>query len=269
MKAPPPLETLVRVGAGYQAEVFAWDEGRVLRLARHADQREEVDREMAALAAAGRAGAPAPEVFERVDVDGRPGVVMERLDGEDLLFELGRKPWHLPDIAGALGRLQAQLNSVEAPPELPSAHEWVRWRLASTLVPEDVRAGALTQLAELPEGDRLCHFDFHPANVLRSGDGYKAIDWPNAARADAEADLARTTIILRAATAPEHAPFVVRRLDPLGRRLLWRLYLRAYRRERPLDDELVARWQRVAAAVRLAEDRPGERAWLLAAARAT
>ncbi|HYU14718.1 MAG TPA: phosphotransferase, partial [Candidatus Acidoferrum sp.] len=173
----------------------------------------------------------------------------------------------LPEIARALGRLHAQLHGVQAPPELPSAHAWVRGRLASPLVPEDVRARALARLERLPEGDRLGHFDLHPANVLRAGDGYKVIDWPNAARADPEADVARTTMILRAASAPEHAPFVVRRLDPLGRRLLWLLYLRAYGRERPLDDELVGRWQPVLAAARLAEDRPGERRWLLAEAR--
>src|SRR3954452_23961404 len=155
MNGAPPIESLVRIGAGHQAEVFAWDEGRVLRLARQPEQHEEGDRGMAALDSAGRGGGPAPEVFERVHVHGRPGVVMEHLDGEDLLFELGRKPWHLPDIARALGRLHAQLNAVEAPPQLPSAHEWMRWRLTSTLVPDDVRAGALTQLDALPEGDRL------------------------------------------------------------------------------------------------------------------
>jgi len=180
---------------------------------------------------------------------------------------LGHKPWRLPDIARALGRLHAQLHSVGAPPELPSAHDGVRFGLSSPLVPADVRDQALARLETLPEGERLCHFDFHPANVLRAGEGYKLIDWANAGRADPEADVARTMIILLAAKAPDHAPFVVRRLDPLGRRLLWSGYLRAYRRERPLDEKLVGRWRRVLAAVRLAEDRPGEREWLLAEAR--
>src|SRR5688500_1983948 len=267
MEAVPQLPRLERVGAGYQAEVFAWDEGRVLRLAYRADQREEVEREIAALAAAGRSGAPVPTLSERVELDGRPGVLMERLDGEDLLFELGRRPWRLPDIAKALGHLHAALHSVQAPAELPPVHDLVRHQLASPLVPDAVRALALDRLETLPAGDRLGHFDFHPANVLPAGDGYKVIDWPNAARADPAADVARTSMILLAASAPEHAPFVVRRLDPLGRRLLHMLYLRAYRRERPLDAELVARWRRVLSAARLAEDRPGERAWLLEEAR--
>lgn len=259
-------EGLERVGIGYQAEVFAWGSGRVLRLAYRPDQREEVERQSAALTAAGRAGAPVPTIFERIDVDGRPGVVMERLDGEDLLFVLGRKPWLLPDIARALGRLHAALHEVEAPPELPAVRELVAQRLISPVVPDEVRDRALARLEQLPAGNRLGHFDLHPANVLGVGDDGKVIDWSNAARADPEADVARTSLILLAATAPPHTPFVVRRLDPLGRRLLHRLYLRAYRRERPLDAELMARWREVLAAARLAEERPGERAWLLAEA---
>jgi aminoglycoside phosphotransferase (APT) family kinase protein len=263
----PPLEDLVQIGAGYQAEVFALDDERVLRLAHRRDQLEAVERESVALAAAGRAGAPVPLLYERVELDGRPGVVMERLDDEDMLFTLGHKPWRLPGIARVLGRLHAQLHSVGAPPELPSARDAVRFGLSSPLVPAEVRDQALTRLETLPEGDRLCHFDFHPANVLRGGEAYKLIDWANAARADPEADVARSMIILLAAKAPDHAPFVVRRLDPLGRRLLWSGYLRTYRRVRPLNAELVGRWRRVLAAARLAEDRPGERDWLLAEAR--
>ena len=267
METAPSTEDLERVGTGYQADVFAWGPGRVLRLAHRPDQRQDVANETAALTAAGRAGAPVPTAFERVEVDGRPGVVMQRVEGEDLLFLLGRKPWLLPDIAGALGRLHARLHEVEAPPELPALNTLVAPRLSSPVVPDDVRAQALARLEELPAGTRLGHFDFHPANVLGARGDYKVIDWSNAARSDPEADVARTSLILLAATAPPHTPFVVRRLDPLGRRLLHRLYLRTYRRERPLDLELMRRWRRVLAAARLAEERPGERSWLLAEAR--
>lgn len=94
-----------------------------------------------------------------------------------------------------------------------AAHDLVRGALGSPLVPEDVRERALSRLENLPEGDLLGHFDFHPPIVLRAGDEYTMIDWPNAARADPEADVASTTMILMAASAPEHTPFVVRRLD--------------------------------------------------------
>src|SRR5919198_4585226 len=102
METAPSTEDLERVGTGYQADVFAWGPGRVLRLAHRPDQRQDVANETAALTAAGRAGAPVPTAFGRVEVDGRPGVVMQRVEGEDLLFLLGRRPWLLPDIAGAL-----------------------------------------------------------------------------------------------------------------------------------------------------------------------
>ena len=51
-----------------------------------------IEREAIALAAAHRAGAGVPGVYERVTVDGRPGVVLDRVDGIDLLGALAGRP---------------------------------------------------------------------------------------------------------------------------------------------------------------------------------
>ena len=53
---------LERLGAGREAEVFAWGEGQALRLARNPDDGPSVEREALALAAAHRAGVPVPAV---------------------------------------------------------------------------------------------------------------------------------------------------------------------------------------------------------------
>jgi aminoglycoside phosphotransferase (APT) family kinase protein len=261
------LSELTRLGSGREAEVFAWDEGRVLRLARDPARRARVEREALSLAAAHRAGAPVPVVHERVTIEGRPGVVMERLDGEDLLVRLGSRPWLVWSVGRTLGRLHARLHQVTAPEALPPLREELRWRLESELVPTDVRESALALLEQLPDGDRLCHGDLHPANLLPRRDGYAVIDWTNAARGDPAADVARTRLMLAGGDVPADAPLIVRRLAPVGRRLMLAPYLRAYRRERLLDLELVGRWEPVRAAARLAEGIDEERESLLAIAR--
>jgi hypothetical protein len=87
-----------------------------------------VEREACALEAASRAGAPVPAVFERVTVDGRPGMVMERLDGESLLAWLGRRPWRVLAAGSLLGREHAALHRVTAPAALPALREELRRR---------------------------------------------------------------------------------------------------------------------------------------------
>src|ERR671924_42075 len=68
-------------------------------------------------------------------------------------------------------------------------------------------------LEQLPDGDRLCHGDFHPANVLVGKRGPVAIDWHRAARGDPMGDLARSRVILAAGFVPPKSPWLVRHLD--------------------------------------------------------
>ena len=261
-----PLSGLARLGGGREAEIFAWGEGRVLRLAHDRAHEPAVDREARALAAAGAAGAPVPELYERVRVEGRPGTVMERVDGESLLERLGRRPWAVLAGGRALGRLHARIHAVVGPPELPRLHAEVARLLDSDLVPADLRRRASATLAELPDDDRLCHGDFHPANVLAGHSGHVVIDWTNGVRGHPAADVARTCLILMAAALPADAPPLIARLDLVGRRLLLGRYLAAYRRERPLDLTLVERWLAVCATARLGEGIDAERARMIAIA---
>ncbi|NUT55244.1 MAG: phosphotransferase [Thermoleophilia bacterium] len=257
-------DDLELLGAGREAEVFAWGDGRVLRLARDPDDAPMVDREAAALRAAHRAGAPVPRAHERLTVDGRPGLVLDRVDGTDLLDRLERRPWTLRGVAATLGAEHAAVHRIAAPAELPPLREELRARLGSPLVPAEVRETALQRLGRLPGGDRLLHGDFHPANLLRTAAGCVVIDWTNGTRGDPEADVARTLLLTGGGALPDDTSTLVRALAPFLRRLLVGGYLRAYERAAPLDRARVERWLPVWAAARLAEDIPQERERLLA-----
>lgn len=81
------------IGEGREAEVFEWRDGLVLRLQRTPGPIARLAFEVAALEAARSAGVPVPQAYEEVVVDGRPGLVMEHLQGPDLLTMIGQKPW--------------------------------------------------------------------------------------------------------------------------------------------------------------------------------
>ena len=260
------LGNLERLGGGREAEIFAIGEGRVLRLARNRARAACIEREVAAMRAARQAGAPVPAVYEQLELEGRPGMVIERLEGDDLLARLGKRPWSVRSVGRTLGRVHAQLHRVTAPAGLPSVRDELRRRLGSELVPAAVRELALARLAELPHGDRLCHGDLHPANLLPAGSDYAVIDWPLGARGHPAADVARTCLLITGGVVPDDAPRVVRHLEAHGRRILLAAYLRGYRSELALDQALVKRWRPVCAAARLAEAIDGERGMLLAEA---
>jgi thiamine kinase len=262
------ISELTRVGAGREAEIYAWGEDQVLRLARTRRLKEEVERERIALEVVGRCGASVPAVYERVEVDGRPGLVLERLAGHDLLGGLLRRPWELVSMPWTLARLHASLHEIAAPEELPKLRSEVARRLRSELVPKDLGVAALQALDQLSDGDRLCHGDFHPGNVMRRrGGGHAVIDWKNAMRGDPAADVARTRLLIVGAWIPGSMPRPLQIVLWPFRLLLYLAYRLIYRFHRTVRHRDVAAWIPVLAAARLAEDIPQERTRLRVIAR--
>jgi hypothetical protein len=73
------------IGRGFTSDVYAWGEGRVL---------------------------PVPAACELVEVEGRRGIVFERVEGPSLLRHTQARPWTL-------------FSAVRQLAELPSQREWI------------------------------------------------------------------------------------------------------------------------------------------------
>jgi aminoglycoside phosphotransferase (APT) family kinase protein len=242
------------IAEGREAEIFEWDAQSVLRLQRDPADRAAMERGAVAMAAARGAGVPVPLVIDVVTVDGRPGLVMERVRGEDLFTDLSRHPWKLPSATRLLARLHAELHETPAPTTLTDMRDHALERIANTdLVSPRLAGAALQILEQLPDGDRLCHGDYHPGNVLVGRTGPVIIDWTNATRGDPAADIARSRLMFRLGDLPPGYPIAIRVLDRVGRRMFLNMYTSRYRRVRPFDSSLVDRWEIVRAADRFSE----------------
>ena len=254
---------LTKVAEGREAEMFAWGDGKILRLLRPGFNPASLDAEVRALELAHRSSLPVPQPGERVTVDGRAGLVLERIEGTDLLTELGRAPWTVVRSARMCGSVHAQMHGCRVHDDsFPMLKRRLEGQLASPLVPPELAAIAKVRLATLPDGDALCHYDFHPANVMRRANGPVVIDWPNATRGAPEGDVARTLLLLGAGE-PQSYTAMMRVLTKTGRSLFIWLYVGSYKRVRPLDKREVRKWALPVAVARLAEDIELERERLL------
>ena len=61
---------------------------------------------------------PVPKVYERADIDGRIGIVYERIEGPSLLNELATKPWNVVRYGQLLAKLHVRVHEIQAPAEL-------------------------------------------------------------------------------------------------------------------------------------------------------
>ena len=121
----------------------------------------------------------------------------------------------------------------------------------------------LDVLEQLPDGNALCHSDFHPENIIISARGPIIIDWLTAKRGSPMADVARTSLVLRVG-APPGIGAVLRRLMLLGASLMNSVYLKRYAKFESFSREQMNRWLPLLAAARLAEAIPEEKKQLLA-----
>lgn len=250
----PAGKGLRKLAEGREAEMFAWEEGKILRLLRDPGGQRSNELQAAAMEAARSCGVRVPVVYGQTTVMGRPGLIMERIEGTDLLTLIGRRPWTVFRAGRICGDLHAQVHEAKAPESLPPLRAVLEWRIRSVVdLPEGLRQFALEALGGLPDGDRICHGDFHPANILMDGQVPVLIDWSNVTRGEPAADVARTLLMLRLGEPPPGTSLPLRVMALVGRRLLIWLYLRSYRRQRSLDMRAVERWQVPVAAARLAE----------------
>jgi aminoglycoside phosphotransferase (APT) family kinase protein len=163
-----------------------------------------------------------------------------------------------------MAEAQAALHRISAPAELPELREKLsRQMRGSDAVPAELRDRAMSALETLPEGPALSHGDFHPGNVFLPDAGAVVLDWPGATRGTPAADHARTLLTLKFGHVPDGVPLVVRYLNTVGRWVLLRGYVSAYRRMTGVREDEVMRWMLPVAAHRLTEGIEGEREPLL------
>jgi Ser/Thr protein kinase RdoA (MazF antagonist) len=227
------------LGVGKEAEVFAFGE-LALKLYKPDVPKTSSFREAAHLAVVERNGLPAPRVHAVNEYDGRWGVVMDRVQGVrlgDVMTSMDRTP-----MLGKMARIHHQIHAC-------SGHGLtsMKARLAANIrragsLDDVSRERLMRQLHELPDGDRLCHGDFHPWNVI----GDVVVDWLDACMGDPLADVCRTYVLLRHA-APELAND----------------YVEAYASEAGTKAQHVFAWLPPVAAARLAEGVPDEETELL------
>ena len=236
------------IGTGKEAEVFAYGE-QVLKLYKPRAGKDPAFREAANLALVQTRKLPSPAVYEVRAFGDRWGIVMDRAPGrpfaEVMLADAAALPAYLEDMV----RLHLAIHAA------PGAHlSDMRTRLGFNIGRAELLGAArqrrlLDLLASLPNGDRACHGDFHPFNILGVPGAAIVVDWLDATCGSAAADVCRTFVLMRAG-APQLAD----------------AYLDSYAKAGAIERETITAWLPVIAAARIVENVPDELEALVAMA---
>jgi aminoglycoside phosphotransferase (APT) family kinase protein len=244
-----------RIGVGATAEVYELDEKTIIKLFRSYMPVGKSKHEYENAAELNRYDIPIPPALDYVEYAGRVGIVYERVSGKSMLRDM-LNPLETKKDTEQLADLHFAIHQIK-----PSGFISFKKLLSSNIEQTEILSDhekeiILQRLEALPDGDALCHGDFHPDNILLTAKGPVILDWMTAGVGDPAADVARTGLILRTSEPPVNLPQFVRRYVKHFGQKVSEIYLRTYCKKSGLTQEQIDAWSLPVAAARLLERRP-------------
>jgi hypothetical protein len=247
------------IARGRTAEVLAWGDGQVMKLFNDGMPADLIEREVRAARLVSASDLPTPKLLGEQTLDGRRGLIYERVAGVSLLALLGTQPWSCVRYARQFAELQAAIHRQRGI-GLPSLKAGLEYTIRGIKkLPQTLKEAALEMLAHLSDGDTLCHLDFHPDQVMMTATGLIVLDWMTACAGQPAADVARTIVLLRFGPVLD-ASWLMQQLVNMLSGAFFRAYLKRYVELNPdVTAAAIDAWLPVVAVARLAEGIPGEK----------
>ena len=245
----PPLGRLL--GSGKEAEIFECG-ALVVKLYRSPASKRASFREAGILALVESLGLPVPSVLGVQRFGERWGITMTRAAGVSFADAMAGDPGL---VAAYLRAMAALHRHVHRHPGAQLANQKARVAAGiqqATILGEARRRSLLAGLAALPDGDRLCHGDFHPFNIVGPLGREVLLDWPNACQGDPAADVCRSYILIKSVAPAEASQYVDTYVEISGenpaRIFSWLPFLAAARLSEDVADETDALLEMAASA---------------------
>lgn len=238
------------IGSGRLADVHAYGT-HAIKLYHVGRGKAEAFIEAAILALVEGHGLPAPQVHAAGRYGDRWGLVVDRIDGPTLGQLVLHDPGWLGEGLEEMARLQLLLHGTVETRLRPLKARLIANIGRVAALGDARRQRLIAQVVALPDGDRICHGDFHPFNIIGAPGRTTIIDWVDATCGPPAADACRSYLLLKQG-APDIAD----------------AYLERYVARSELAVADIVAWMPCVAAARLAEGIEDEERSLLELARA-
>jgi uncharacterized protein (TIGR02172 family) len=258
------LGRLKLIAQGGQAEIYELDDSRILRVLRNPEDKEYLLTERSIMQTLKAKGKPVPDVYDFVMINKRPSLVMEKIKGNTMLDNIRKNPFKLLKKIGKLASLQIEISDKADGLNLIPIRKRAAYLISnSDMLDENTREFVLDIIKELPDGNYICHGDFHPGNIIENGRQYYIIDWFGATSGRKLSDIAHTYLLLkntpRAPGISEFQNFFIR----LSSKVTAGKYISACRKFEAFDWGEFSKWMVVRASERVFYGMPSEKARLV------
>lgn len=253
------------VGRGRDACVYEWGEQEVIKLFNASASKSMIEREYSKSSIINKLGVPVPYVREIISLNGKQGIIYEKLIGKTLLSIIKSNPIKIKQWISTLAKTHVLLSNYSTN-DLPDIKELIKNsmdEINDKILDRDSKLFIKSYIDTLPCKNNICHVDFHPDNIIKTSDGFKIIDWVNAAKGDSCADAAITVTIFTLCDNPPGTPKIINIMTKMLARYIKNLYFKFYLLYSGNTPEEINKWLLPAAVLRLSYNLPVERTALL------
>jgi uncharacterized protein (TIGR02172 family) len=250
--------------SGVTAEVYEWGPDKILKL--YFDKHStgnQVDYESNIGRMVYESGIHSPAVYDTVEVDGRKGIIYERIYGKSVNEQLKKEPWSLYYYCRQMAVLQHNIHSFSAN-RLPTQLERFTYiiRISSFILGYRTKR-ILDYVESLPDGDSICHGDFYFSNIIVSGKKLVPVDWNGCYKGNPLSDVAISGIVFCSPVMPKGFPDDYAMFLYYPKWMAYWVYLNEYMKLAKAGYGDIDAWQLPVAAAKLKDRIPGEREWLM------
>lgn len=196
-----------QIGVGNTASVYEWGEGRVLKLFNHGYPAEVVELEYNNALAVRDMNFHKPKAYEMVTYENRKGIVYDKVEGESL-HDWVLRTGNLEECAQYMAKLHKSIldNKISRGSKVLNYKDFLKMLLSKAPQSFEKQKEYTYMLDQLPDGDTLCHGDFHPSNIMLTSDKAYVIDFLNICQGNYLYDVSRTVYLIEYTPVPANIP---------------------------------------------------------------
>lgn len=252
------LTELNLIAQGGEADLYAIDEEKILRVARGSAQ-NSFETEKVVFPILAEHHILVPEIYSFIQIENRPAEVMERINGETLLSHILSSPFSAGSKIKEFAKLHQQILAIHEKESLcPIERIFEDFTGRPRKIETETFNFVLGLLQELPKGDSVCHGDFHPGNILIQNDRNYVIDWSGAHVGNPLSDIAHTYLLMTHVPKTPGQSKLQHKIVKLAGRYIAKLYLREIHKLVKFDYEEFDNWLIVMSLFRLYCGLPSE-----------
>lgn len=251
------------MGSGATADVFAWTEDTIIKIFNDCEPDIAIEQEINNTKALQSCSFKYPKFIQGLEYEGKRAIIYEKIVGTSILKQMEANPVSYKKSAKKLAHLHFEIhkNHVNGVKEQKTYFK-ERISYADDLT-DDKKERLYKLIDNVPDGNCLCHSDFHPDNILSNEKGDYIIDWADCCNGNACADVARTLLTLKTVELPENVSIFKKIIITFIRNRVSNIYIKEYLKISGKTKKQIDEWEVAVAAYRLCAAKNTEKSNIL------